>query len=84
MNNFSHNNFTELSLFIMAIQIVYLPYLDCLRIKVLSYHTFLAFGISCLKMLTRSSDWIFNPKRFTGLLYSCMHEICYTGSTTSC
>merc|ERR1719154_283536 len=35
-------------------------------------------------MLTRSSDWIFNLKRFTGLLYSCMHEICYTGSTTSC
>ena len=60
MNHFTYNSFTEL---------IYLSYLHCHRIKVLSSHTFSAIGISYLNMLTRSSDWIFNPMRYAGLIY---------------
>ena len=58
LNHLIHKSFTEL---------IYLSYLYCHIIKVLSSHTFLAFGISYLKMLTRSSDWIFNRMRYTSL-----------------
>ena len=60
-----------ISLIIVSLNLFfYLSYLYYHRIKVLSSNTFLAFGISCLKMFTRSSDWIFNPmRRYTGLCY---------------
>ena len=55
LNNFTYDNFTEL---------LNLSYLHCHRIKVLSSHTFSAFGISYLSMLTRLSD--FNSIRCSG------------------
>ena len=55
LNHFTYNSFTEL---------LYLSYLHWYRIKVLSYLTYSTFGISHLNMLTRSSDWIFNPMRY--------------------
>ena len=38
----------------------------CHRIKVLSSHTFSAFGNSYLNLLTSSYDSIFNSMRYTG------------------
>ena len=60
MNNFTYNSFTEL---------FYLSYLDCHRIKVLFARTFSVFGISDMNMFTRSSDLIFNPMRYTDIIY---------------
>ena len=47
----------------------YISYLHCHKNKVLPFYTFSASGISYLKMLTRSSEWIFNPMRYTGKKY---------------
>ena len=55
MNHLTYNSFTEL---------IYLSYLHCHRIKVLKFYKFSAIGISYLNVLTRSSDWIFNPMRY--------------------
>ena len=42
----------------------YSSYFNCHRTKVLSSHTISAFRISCLNMLTHSSDWILNPMSY--------------------
>ena len=65
MNNFNYNSFTKL---------IYSSYLHCHRIKVLSSHTSSAIGVSYLNILTRSSDWIFNPMCCTDSKYFTMKK----------
>ena len=43
---------------------------------VLSAHTFSAFGFSDLNMLTRSSEWIVNPMRYTVICTRLVYAAC--------
>ena len=59
-----------ISLIIVSLDlIIHLNY-NTTELRFFSSHTFSAFGMSYLNMFTRSSDWIFNPMRYTGYEYA--------------
>ena len=70
--DYGHSIFPCAILVIVSLKLLfYLSYLHCHRIKILSSHTFSTFGISCLNMVIRSLEWIFNPMDYTGNIIQC-------------